>query len=104
MWGNNDAHNTSNSANEGGFLDKTGDSSVLQQGDQGDKKRGSNLIPVMIGHLKRPLDTLSLWGESVHMVTFLAIVRSCNSDSIKTTYTLEDETGIHHKPHLLVFQ
>lgn len=94
-WGasNESTHDTSMSNNGGGYMNESMNTSTVQTGDQGDKKRGSNLIPVMIGHLKRPLQNLNLYGESVNMVTFVAIVRACNTDSLKTTYLLEDETG-----------
>ncbi|XP_076397171.1 replication protein A 32 kDa subunit-like isoform X2 [Megachile rotundata] len=85
MWGNLNAtvqHNAS-----GGFLN---DSNISRRENS---KRVENVIPIMIKHITQSNNDLQLWGMTVHMITFVAIVRNIGNTSTKMTYEFEDETG-----------
>lgn len=61
--------------------------------DKTEKRRGQNIVPLMIGHITNSAGDLSLWGAPVSMVTVVAIVRSIDQATTRVTYELEDETG-----------
>lgn len=85
MWNNLNVtgeHNTSS-----GFLN---DSNVSKRENS---KRIENVIPIMIRHITKSNDDLQLWGSTVYIVTFIAIVRNITHTSTKTMYEFEDETG-----------
>jgi hypothetical protein len=91
MW-----NNFNNSMqNEGGFMD----TSTNETSTQGESKSGFNrahhCIPIMIAHMLRYGEQLTIWGTSVRVVTFVAVVRHIEPYSTKITFNFEDESGLY---------
>ena len=57
-------------------------------------KRADNLVPVMIGHLASSGPELLLHGAQVRVVTIVGLLRSIDQVTTKSTYVIEDETGM----------
>lgn len=83
-------NNMDSTQGEGGFLDNT---QAFDGEDKSDLKRGQNCVPVMIAHLNRCGEELTLWGMPVKMIAVVAIVRQIEQVTTKVSYELEDETG-----------
>lgn len=87
-WSNFD----SSAQNEGGFMDTTVNEGAGGD-DKGNLKRGQNCIPVMIGHILKHGEELTVWGTPVKIITFVAIVNKVDATSTKVTFEFQDETG-----------
>lgn len=90
MWNDNEIHNESE--NSGGFMMDTTLSGEKSSGP----KRIQNCVPLMIAHLDR--EDIEVWGISVRLVTFVAILRKYENVSTKVTFEFEDETGLLFLP------
>lgn len=88
MWNNFD----NSMQNEGGFMDTSRVDSLGGE-DKSNVKRAQNCIPVMIVHMVRHGEKLTVWGITARIVTFVAVVRNLEALSTKVTFEFEDETG-----------
>lgn len=87
MWSNLDT-----SMNTSGFLDTSHASTSSE--DKGNIKRGQNVVPMMIGHLTNCIGEVENWGNPVHAINIVGIIRHIEEGSTKITYKIEDETDI----------
>ncbi|XP_014213018.1 replication protein A 32 kDa subunit-B [Copidosoma floridanum] len=91
-WGNFDSSSMQSS---GGFMDTTmGDGAGAGTEDKGGSKRAQNCMPVMISHIQRHGEKLTVWGMPALIVTLVAFVRKLESTSTKVTFEFQDETGV----------
>lgn len=73
----------------GGFLNESTSFSE-------DKKKSQivqNIVPAMIMHIINSTGELKLWGNRVHVVTFVGILRKVEEATTKILYEIEDDTG-----------
>ncbi|NP_001164370.1 replication protein A2 [Nasonia vitripennis] len=87
-WNNFD----NSTAGEGGFMNTTVNDSTAGE-DKANLKRGQNCVPVMIAHLVRYGEKLTVWGTPVRLVTFVGLVRKVEPTSTKVSFEFSDDTG-----------
>lgn len=66
------------------------DSTLCTESTQQEKK---NVVPLMIGQIKRSSGELKVWGMPVHILTVIGVLHKLEISKNKITYEIEDETG-----------
>lgn len=61
--------------------------------DKANLKRGQNCVPVMIAHLVRYGEKLTVWGTPVRLITFVGLVHKIEPTSTKVSFEFSDDTG-----------
>ncbi|KAK0179870.1 hypothetical protein PV327_005581 [Microctonus hyperodae] len=89
MWSNVEGNTSA-----GGFMDESYATTSAQPKGDRDTNRSSNIIPLMIGHLKKcTRESKTIWNTNIRFVCIVGIVRKITVATTKVTYELEDETG-----------
>ncbi|XP_034933927.1 replication protein A 32 kDa subunit [Chelonus insularis] len=80
--------------NEGGFMDESYSTSAPQEKTTKDARRGANIIPMMIGNVKKcTRKSKTIWGANINIICVVGIVQEISEVTTKIAYELEDETG-----------